>query len=316
MNRCPLSYRTLDDPDALYSTEGLRGLSPRLRSLEPLPFTNEELRFEATARSGKMSIGGVQPKVSAVLRVTAGRFDLVTTGGRYILKPDSPHYPEVPANEDVTMRMAATAGLDVPTHGLIWTRAEELCYLIQRFDRFGRTGKIPTEDFTQLLGLSRDTKYASSIEQVVGVVDRFCTFPVVEKTVLFRMVLVAFLTGNEDLHVKNFSLVTDRKGTVRLSPVYDMLNSTIVLRNPSEEMALPLAGKKSNFRREHFTEYLGRERMALNAQTVRQLVGDIESAQPGWNDLLDRSFLSPEKKEAYRGVLAERRDQMEWGDCA
>jgi serine/threonine-protein kinase HipA len=308
---CPLSYLPLGAGEERYSAKGLRLLAPKLTALEPLPFSSEELRFEATARSGKMSLGGVQPKVSATLKVTQGRFELVNRQGRYILKPDSPHYPEVPANEDVTMRMARAAGLDVPVHGMVWTRADELCYVIRRFDRTGRSGKLAVEDFGQLMGLDRTSKYASSLEQVSGVLDRFCTFPMVEKRVLLRMVLVAFLTGNEDLHVKNFSLVRDQKDVVRLSPIYDMLNSTITLRNPSEEMALPLAGKKSGFRREHFVDYLAQERLGLATRSIDDELGKLSAAQAHWDGLLAVCFLSDVKKEAYREVLRERRARLE-----
>ncbi|MBO6577243.1 MAG: HipA domain-containing protein [Rhodothermales bacterium] len=313
--RCPLSYQPLEDERGRYSRQGLKRLSPKLRSLEPLPFSNEELRFEATARSGKMSIGGVQPKVSAVLKVSAGRFELVNSGGRYILKPDSPHYPEVPANEDVTMRMAQAAGLEVPVHGLIWTREQELCYVIRRFDRIARNRKVPTEDFGQLLGLRRDTKYESSIERVIGVVNDYCTFPLLEKTHLYRMILVAFLTGNEDLHIKNFSLITDASNTIKLSPVYDMLNSTIVLREPTEEMALTMAGKKSRFKREHFVTNLARERLGLNAKSADLVLSEVVDAQAEWDRLLDACFLSEEKKESYREVLSERRARLELPGC-
>jgi serine/threonine-protein kinase HipA len=309
-SRCPLTYDLLSPDEDRYSRKGLRRLAPKLSSLAALPFTSQELRFEATARSGKMAIGGVQPKVNAILKPAAGQFEVVTTGGRYILKPDSPHYPEVPANEDVTMRMAAAAGLDVPLHGLLWTRADELCYVIRRFDRAGHSTKLAVEDFTQLLGLDRRTKYESSLEQVATVVERHCTFPVLEKVVLFRMVLVAFLAGNEDLHLKNFSLITDAKGTVMLSPIYDMLNSTIVLRDPRGETAIPLAGKKSRFRREHFRDYFGLERLALNRATVDLVLRQLHEAQPEWDRLLNQSFLSGEKQEAFRVLLADRRQRL------
>lgn len=244
--RCPITYEPCGD--ALYAPAGLRKLSPRLEQLYPLAFTSEQLRREAVARAAKMSIQGVQPKVSAVLNVRQARFELVDRGGRYILKPQTLDYPEVPENEDVTMRMAARAGIETPLHGLLYTETLDLCYFIKRFDRVGRGKKVAVEDFAQLTGRSRDTKYDASMEQVGKVIDAFCTFPAVERVKLLRRTLFAYLTGNEDMHLKNFSLIT-RGEIVQLSPAYDLLNSTLALPGATEELALPLRGKKSNLKR-------------------------------------------------------------------
>ncbi len=305
--RCPLTY----EPCATgsYSRVGLRRLSPRLQTLHPLAFTTASLRREAVARAAKMSIQGVQPKVSAVLRVKAGRFDLVDQGGRYILKPQIVEYPEVPENEDVTMRMAALAGIEVPLHGLLYTKDGDLCYFIKRFDRAGRSKKVPVEDFAQLTGRNRETKYDASMEQVAGVIDRFCTFPAVERVKLFRRTLFAFLTGNEDMHLKNFSLIT-RKDIVSLSPAYDLLNTTIALVDPTEELALPVRGKTSNLKRGDLIDYYGYERLKLTPRAIDRVLSDLESILPRWFDLLNRSFLSPLKRTAYRDILQVRTDRL------
>lgn len=306
MKRCPLSYEQLEGGQGPYTPAGLRRLAPNLKSLAPLPFTSATLVEEAAARAPKMSIGGVQPKLSAVLRVSDGRFDPVDRGGRFILKPESPQYPEVPANEDLTMRLAARAGLYVPAHGLVWTASGDLCYVIRRFDRTGQSGRRHVEDFAQLIGENRETKYESSIEKVAGAIEQFCTFPRVEHIVLLRMVLVSFLTGNEDMHLKNFSLIVDDKGIVKLSPIYDMVNSSIVLRNPQEESALPLQGKKSRFNRRHFVDYLADERLRLPKRATETVLSELQAALPDWMALIERSFLSVEKKEAYRELVQER----------
>lgn len=304
---CPLTYQPLQPKEELYSEKGLRRLSRYLKRLEPLPFTTAELIQEAAAHSVRMSIGGIQPKVSAVLKPAESRFEIVTEGGRYILKPESQAYPEIPGNEDVTMRMAAAAGVQVPLHGLLYTKERALCYVIERFDRVGRNKKLAVEDFAQLMELDRETKYDASMEKVANVIETFCTFPAVEKVEFFRRTLVAFLTGNEDMHVKNFSILTERDGLQRtLSPAYDMVNSTIVLREP-KQLALPLAGKLSNLKREHLVDYYGRERLGLTERVIDEVLADIEAAQRAWDDLLARSFLSEEMKQKYADVLEERR---------
>lgn len=309
-SRCPLTYEPLAPGGGPYSTAGLRRLSPHLDRLAPLPFTADELVREAARRADKMSIGGVQPKVSAVLRPSEGRFELVDTGGRYLLKPENPLFPEVPANEDVTMRMAAAAGIETPLHGLLYTEGGGLCYVVRRFDRVGRGDKLAVEDLAQLLGLDRETKYASSMEQVAKAVERYCTFPLPQKQDLFRRTIVVFLTGNEDHHVKNFSVLTTPDGLRQLAPAYDMVASTIALRDPREELALPLRGKKSRITRADLVDYYAAERLGLRAPAVDRVLAEVAAAQPAWDDLLARSFLSDDMKGRYADVLADRRARL------
>ncbi|GAB5520353.1 MAG: HipA domain-containing protein [Rhodothermales bacterium] len=308
--RCPLSYALLEAEETLYSIAGLRRLSPHLHALSPLPFSSAALIEEAAARADKLSIGGVQPKVSAVLRPAAQTFELVDQGGRYILKPEHPFYPELPANEDVTMRIAAAAGIETPTHGLIYTEDDKLCYMIQRFDRTGRSGKVAVEDFGQLMGLGRETKYGSSMERVASVLDRYATFPVVEKRKLFLRTLVAFLTGNEDMHVKNFSLIEAAGGVWQLSPAYDMVSTTLALREAREEMALPIRGKKANLTRTMLVEYFGGQRLGLPEKARNGVLQAVHDALPEWRALIAKSFLSAARQEAYLALIDERAQRL------
>ena len=196
MNKCPITY--LPCGDMMYSAKGLKLLASGLSELAKLEYTAEEQRTEAFYRGAKMSIQGVQPKLSAILNIKKEKFDIVDRKGRYILKPQHNYFPEMPENEDITMRLASLIGLDVPFHGMIWAKDNTLTYFIKRFDRKGQNDKIPIEDFAQLAGLSRDTKYNYSMEKVVKLIDTFCTFPSIEKVKLFKLVLFSFIIGNED----------------------------------------------------------------------------------------------------------------------
>jgi serine/threonine-protein kinase HipA len=322
LRRCPITYEPLAPDERLYSVAGLRRLARTLTHLDPLAFTAPELVHEAAARAARMSIGGVQPKVSAVLRPAEGRFEVVTTGGRWILKPDNPAYPEVPANEDLAMRLAAAAGVRTADHALVYARGEgggpagvpddgpgALVYAVRRFDRVGRGEKLAVEDFGQLLGLDRETKYDASMEKAAAAVDAFCTFPAVDRVELFRRTLVAFLTGNEDMHLKNLAVLTGRDGLRRLSPAYDLVASAAVLRDP-QELALPVAGKRARLRREHLVDYYGRERLGLTDRVVDGVLADLAAAAPEWDRLVDRSFLSDEIRDRLRQILADRRQRL------
>ena len=251
----------------IFSRAGLRSLHPRLTKLASLELSHHEQLRQARLRSDKMSIQGVQPKLSAVLRLKDGRFEIVDTGGRFILKPNPLPFDDVPANESLTMTMAAAAGINVPPHGLIPTADGGWIYAIRRFDREGRNKRISVEDFAQLSGATRDTKYDSSLERIGKVVDKFCTFPALEKPKLARRLLFCFLTGNEDMHLKNFSVIV-RAGVVSLSPAYDLLNTDLVLEKATEETALPLNGKKKNLTRKLWLDYFCTERLGLPARQL------------------------------------------------
>ncbi len=291
-----------------YSPDGLKQLDRRLQSLAPLPHTREQLIEEAATRAVRMSIQGMQPKVSTVLRVKAGRMEITNHGGRYIVKPPHMIYAELPENEALTMSLAATLEIEVPLHGLLLNADGTRSYFIKRFDRAGRARR-PVEDFAQLSGESRDTKYNSSTERLIEVIDRFCTFPALERMKFFDRMLFAFLTGNEDMHLKNWSLIT-RDDKVELSPAYDLLNTTIPNPKSREELALTLHGKKARLTANDFWRYLARERLGLAPSLIEQTKNRIGEKSAGWQQQIINSFLSNEMKERYLTLLTERRERL------
>jgi len=303
MNRCPISYNPCGDNR--YSDAGLRLLSAELASLKDLEYTAEEQRKEAYNRASKMSIQGIQPKLSAKLNIKEEKFEIVDMGGRFILKPQHEYFPEMPENEDLTMRLADEIGIEIPLHGLIWSKDNTLTYFIKRFDRKGQNDKVPVEDFAQLAGLSRDTKYEYSMEKVAGLIDKYCTFPSIEKLVLFKLVIFNYLIGNDDMHLKNFSIITE-DGKVKLSPSYDLLNTTIENRKPEDEIALPLRGNKRHLTRNMLINYFGIERCELTSRSVEKVLETISSAVPKWKELVNISFLSKAMKDKYLDLLDAR----------
>ena len=306
MTRCPITYEECEE--GKYSLKGLRKLSPRLRYLKDFPYSAEDQVREAIARASKMSIQGVQPKLSVRLGVSREIFEIVDTGGRYIFKPQIINYREVPENEDVTMRLAAGLGIHVPLHGLVYSKDNTMTYFIQRFDRLGQKGKMPVEDFAQLSGKSRETKYQSSMEQVISVIDQFCTFPALERLRLFNLTLFNYLIGNDDMHLKNFSLIR-RNLKVELSPAYDLLNTTILF-DSQEEIALPLNGKKNRLRKDDFLVYLAKKRLELTPKTIDQTMNRIVNTFPAWIDLIQRCFLSESMKARYISLIHARLEKL------
>jgi len=307
MRRCPITYEECEGDK--YSLTGLKKLSPRLKSLKDFPFSAEDQVREAIVRAVKMSIQGVQPKLSVRLNSRNEIFEIVDTGGRYIFKPQTKNYREVPENEDVTMRLAKLIGIDTPLHGLVYSKDDTMTYFIRRFDRVGRNKKIPVEDFGQLSGNDRETKYDSSMEQIISLIEQFCTFPAIEKLKLFNLTVFNYLIGNEDMHLKNFSVIR-RNQKVELSPAYDLLNTTIILNTP-EEIALPLGGKKSKLKKDDFLVYFAKERLDLTRKSIEQTVSRIVKAFPGWTDLIQKCFLSDSMKTQYIDLLNERFSKLD-----
>lgn len=303
MNRCPITYELCGNNK--YSEKGLRMIATKLTHLNDLPYTAAELRQEAANRAKKLSIQGVQPKLSATISVVEQEFKIVDQFGTYIIKPQNDLFPELPQNEDVTMRMAKVFGLDVPFHGMLYAKDGSLSYFIKRFDRYGKGKKLATEDFAQLTGNTRDTKYRFTMEKLVPVIDEFCSFPAIEKADFFKRILFCYVTGNEDMHLKNFSLITKNEKTT-LTPVYDFLNSSIAIKNPEEEIALTLKGKKSNLKASDFIDYYAKDRLQLNEKTIATILEQMHNAIPKWEELLEISFLSDEMKEKYLGLLGAK----------
>lgn len=300
MNRCPITYEECKNR---YSNLGLKLLSSKLIQLKDFPYGLAQQLELAIEYSDKLSFSGVQPKLNAKLDVKNEIFEVVRFGGTFILKLPHAMYQELPQNEDLTMKMAALAKIEVPLHGMIYALDHSLIYFVQRFDRKGKK-KIAAEDFGQLAGLSNEAKYDFSMEKLITIIDEFCTFKMAEKAKLFRLVLFNFLVGNEDAHVKNFSVIRENE-IIRLAPAYDLVNSTIVM-NSKEEIGLSLNGKKSNFKRSDFLEYFGNKRLNLPNSLINEIVYDLHKCLSSWKELIAYSFLRSEKKKAYLKLLEER----------
>lgn len=305
MLRCPITYEEIEG-GARYSKDGLSSLSRNLTDLLPLPYTVEEQLRLASELAAKISIQGVQPKLSVKLQVEQNSFIVVEKGGQYILKPQNPIFSNLPENEDLTMKLAASAGLEVPLHGLAWAKDENLFYFIKRFDRHKNGEKIAVEDFAQLAGLSRDTKYSYSVEKVIALINTYMTFPVIEKVKFFHLFLFNFLSGNEDAHLKNYSVIL-RDEKRQLSPCYDLLNTTLAMAGGvAEESALPLSGKKRNIGKNEIFRYLARERLQLTEKVISSVAEKMEGCLSSWERTIEKSFLPPEQKEMYWKIVSER----------
>ena len=259
-----------------------------------------------------IAIPGVQPKLSLTLvkdAMAEGNHNRLTVvgalGGNYIFKPPSAYYPQMPQNEHVTMRIAEAFGIPVVPSSLIRIKTGELCYITRRIDRTPGGGKIHMLDMFQLL--EAVDKYKSSMERVGTGIDAFSDNTLLDKLYFFEIAVFSFLTGNNDMHLKNFSLIYDG-GTWHLSPAYDLLNVTLANPKDTEELALPLEGKKKKLRREHF-DHLGIS-LGLTERQVKSSLSRFEKNHVVAIEWIDKSFLSDEFKEQFKAILNTRYELM------
>ncbi|MBI5210961.1 MAG: HipA domain-containing protein [Elusimicrobia bacterium] len=219
------------------------------RALLPtIPFGRAEMPALVARDQGRMSISGVQMKLSARLDNGTGRLESVATGGTYILKPEPERYPLIPQNENLCMSMAEAVGLPVPPHGLLAMADKSLCYVVKRFDRAEDGTKIQQETVFQILGAAE--KYAGSLESVGKAIRSHAANVGLDVIDFFERVLFCFLTGNGDMHLKNWALLYHGRD-LALAPCYDLVCSRVYIAN-EEDSALALNGKKNKLARVDF----------------------------------------------------------------
>jgi serine/threonine-protein kinase HipA len=274
-----------------------------------LPYTEHDL--ESLAKEvvmSSISVTGVQPKISLHLssgkgREQAGRFTIVGLWGGYILKPPTPLYPLLPEVEDLTMHLAALAGIKVVPHSLLRMESGSLPYITQRIDRSG-SGKIAMEDMCQLTERLTEDKYHGSYEQVGKAILRYSANPVLDTVNFMELVLFSYLTGNADMHLKNFSLIHQGGLGMVLSPAYDLLNTALVNPADKEQMALTLNGRKNCIHRLDF--HMLATRLGISGAQEANIFTKMEESLPRWHTMVDMSFLSAAFKVSYRNLLDER----------
>lgn len=256
------------------------------------------------------SLTGVQPKLSLNLKKHDGcnRLTIVGLWGDYIFKPQTEAYPQLPENEDLTMHLAEAAKIKVVPHSLIRLSDGKLGYITKRIDRTKNGEKIDMEDMCQLTLHPTEYKYKSSYEQIARTITKYSSTPKLDLTNYMQLLLYCFVTGNNDMHLKNFSLYRPEKDYL-LAPAYDLLNTTIVNPKDKEELALPLSGRKTKLR---VADFLNTARtIGLEESVVLRLIKGLQKALPKWQVLIQSSFLDENMKKAYQELIMSRLSRLQ-----
>ncbi len=256
-----------------------------------------------------VAVPGVQPKLSLTMvnETNAGKRLTVVgaLGGLYILKPPSSDYPEMPEDEHVTMRVAEAFGIPTVPSSLIRLKSGELAYISRRIDRRPDGTKIHMIDMLQIT--EAFDKYRSSMERIGKAIAEYSTNTLLEQVSFFELSVFCFLTGNNDMHLKNFSMIKNGDEW-KLSPAYDLLNVVIINPKDDDEFALTLEGKKKKLKHDNFIK-LGKG-LGLNDRQIQGVFKRMEENKGNAVELIEKCFLSTEKKEEYKKVLLERYDVL------
>ena len=306
MCRCLYCYHPLEKGERDFHP----GCARKFFGMEKVPvldYTCKDLeQLALQIIKDQTSLTGVQPKLSLHLNEHEGsqRLTIVGLWGNFICKPQTMQFKYMPETEDLTMHLAEVAKIDVVPHTLMRMADGTLCYLTKRIDRDAKGEKMAMEDMCQLTGRQTEYKYKSSYERIAKAIAQYSSMPKMDVTNFFETVLFSWITGNNDMHLKNFSLYEPQDGTIRLTPAYDLLNAAILNPKDDEELALTLNGRKKRLKRTDFVA--AGETMGIDPKTVDRLIGKYVRLYPRMSEFIGKSFLDEDLKNRYNEMFRER----------
>ena len=314
MSKCLFCYQELEEGQVDFHPACARKFFGR-DTAPFLPYTRDnmsELARQVIRTSA--SVTGVQAKMS--LDVNRGgknepaKFTIVGLWGKYIFKPQSGKYPCLPELEDLTMKMAEAAHIRTARHTLIRLADGELGYLTLRMDRSRKGEKISMLDMCQLTNRLTEHKYYGTYQQLADTIKKYSSAPMLDVQRFWEVVLFSWITGNSDMHCKNFSLLDTGDGEYALAPAYDLL--AVLLADPAdtEEMAMSfeVGGAKSGFDRHTFQSAFTQS--GIPAAVADKMIDRMKDNLPAWEKLIGQSFLPDKMKGDYRQLLYKRIDLL------
>jgi serine/threonine-protein kinase HipA len=319
---------TLAEGYSTYSSTCLRKIFRNKKVSHILPYpkpqTSEEMEDLFMENRKRISISGVQEKLSLILKKNQLRLTKEGEQGEYILKPiprDLKKIDQVPANEHLTMQIASQVfGINTAANALIFFADGTPAYITKRFDIKEEGTKWGVEDFASLAGKTKDNfgvnyKYEFSYEEIGELIKLFVPTWRIEIEKYFNLLIFNYLFSNGDAHLKNFSLIETPKGDYVLSPAYDLINTR--LHVDDTDFALSKGLFKDDFRSIHqknsdhahqddFIE-LGK-RLGMNEARIDKLLVPFLSKQPLVETLINHSFLTDANKRAYSQMMSTKRN--------
>ncbi len=310
--RCLYCYQPLSETEVDFHASCSKRIFGSATPPE-LPYDESQMKDLALqVIQSQMTVTGVQPKLSLNLadgenKKEPKRFTIVGLWGNYILKPPAEKYPQMPEVEDLTMHLAEIAKINIVPHSLIRLKSGQLAYITKRIDRVDKQ-KLHMEDMCQLTEKQTEHKYLASYEQVAKAILKYSTNPGLDLVNFSELILFSFLTGNADMHLKNFSLIYDPTNGPVFSPAYDLLSTVLVNPKDDEDLALNLNGRKKKINRKDFDSAFST--MKLDVKQQANIFAKMEKVRNKWIDFIQISFLSPDFKGKYIQLINERFDRL------
>lgn len=308
MSKCLYCYEKLGPSDIDYHSQCIKKFYGTTDAPK-LPYTLDDMEMLAKQIVDlSISVPGVQPKLSLGVIKNAlndghnGRLTIMDAlEGLYILKPQNKPYEQMPENEHLSMKLAELFKIDVVPYNLIRLTSGELCYITKRIDRKADGSKIHMIDFLQILEL--EDKYKGTSELLGKTIGKLSLNSLQDKLRFFEITLFNFVIGNNDMHLKNFSMWLSDLGWV-LSPAYDLLNVKIILPKDDEDLALMLGGKKKNFNKDYFDKF--GLLLDLNSKQLNFVYKNLIEWLPAAIVLIEKSFLNDKNKQQYKAIITQR----------
>ena len=307
--KCLFCYNELNSEEDFHSACSLKffgtNVAPKLN------YTIDEMEELAqNIVENSITVPGVQPKLSlgfikdVLQNENKGRLTVVgALGGNYILKPQNKTFPEMPENEHLTMKMAEIFGISIVPSSLIRLKSGELSYITKRIDRKENGEKIHMQDMFQIT--EAFVKYRSSLEKIAKAISEYSSNTLLDILRFYEVILFSYITGNNDMHLKNFSLIRNNEDW-EFSPAYDLLNVHLHLPEDKEETALTLAGKKSRLTKKDFIQ-LGLK-FNLSEKQISNSFKRLKKGEKKMLALIEKSFLTPKNQEEYKVMIISRLD--------
>ncbi len=266
-----------------------------------IEFSLQDVSQKAQQSAGKLSISGVQPKLSMKLDKKNNSLIAVAENGEYILKPQTAAFSNIPENEQCCMDIAAEFKIDVPPHCLLHLKDESLAYVVKRFDRESGM-KIHQEEFSQIL---ESDKYKGSVEQIGRKLREISTAPGYDAQLFFERVVFSFIIGNGDAHLKNYAITYKDKETIRLAPAYDIVCSKLVIQG-EEDSALSINGRKNELEREDFDKFA--DYLSIPAKIRYE---KFEKSLTLMETIIKNSEIKKEVQKQFIHIIKERLSRMD-----
>lgn len=308
MKRCLYCYQPLKDDEKDFH----RSCSKEIFGMPQPPVIDfSELQMEEMAKKiirSHSAVTGVQAKLSVTIakgetRNDPERFTILGLWSRYILKPPTAQYEQLPEVEDLTMHLADIAGIRTVPHSLVRLSSGNLAYITKRIDRHKKQ-KIHMEDMCQITERQTEDKYHGSHEQIAKAILKYSVNPGLDVINFYEQVLFSFLTGNADMHLKNFSLINSPGIGNTLSPAYDMVATALVNPADNEELALTLNARKRKINRNDFVIAFNAAKIDVTAQ--KNIFKKFERAIPKWMEFIDISFLNEKMKNQFKELIKQK----------